>query len=71
MVVTPPQAVQAPVAKCDHVAVDGGATEADDLGGLLPGRAAVEQPEDQHLLTDPQVGMRGPLLVDDPLLVLG
>jgi hypothetical protein len=42
MMVTSTQAVEAPLAERDHVARDGGATEADDLGGLLPRRPAVE-----------------------------
>jgi|SRR5579875_618321 len=64
MVVTPPQAIEAPLAKHNHVAMNRGPTEAHDLGGLLPRSPAVEQPENQHPLRDPEVGMRGPLLDD-------
>ena len=69
--VPPPQAVQAPVSERGHVPLDGGPTDADDLGRLLARDPVVQQPEDEHLLPDPRVGMRGPFLVDDPLLLLG
>ena len=66
-----PQAVQAPVAECGEVALDGGSSDPGDLGRFLARQSAVQQPEDQHLFADSGVGMGGPLLIDDPLLLFG
>ena len=66
-----PQAVQAPVSERGDVPLDGGSSDPGDLGRLLARQSAVQQPEDQHLFADPRVGMGGPLLIDDPLLLFG
>ena len=66
-----PQPVQAPVSERGDVALDGGSSDPGDLGRFLARQSAVQQPEDQHLFADPRVGMGGPLLIDDPLLLFG
>jgi len=64
----PPQAVRPAVAVGRHVPLDGRPAETGDLGGLLPGDAAVEQPEDEHLAADVRLGVGIPLRIDDRLL---
>ena len=60
-----PKAVRPAVAVGRHVPLDGRPAETGDLGGLLPGDAAVEQPEDEHLAADVRLGVGIPLGVDD------
>jgi hypothetical protein len=69
--VPPPQAVPVPVSERGEVALDGGPSDPGDRSGLVACQARGQQPEDQHLLADPWVGMGGPLLMNDPLLLFG
>jgi hypothetical protein len=71
MVVARPETLQAPRAKGDDVPRDGGPTDAENLGRFFVLEPAMQQPEDQQLLTDSQVGMSHLLLIDDALLFLG
>ena len=65
------QPVQAPVSERGEVALDGGSSDPSNLGGFLTRQSAVQRPEHQHLFADPGVGMEDPLLIDDPLLLVG
>jgi len=67
----PPQAIQATLSKRDHISLDRGPTDSNNLGCVLPRGPVVQQPEDQHFLSDTGVGMNGTFLVDDSLLLLG
>ncbi len=69
--VPPPQAIQATLPKRGHVSLNGGPTDASDLGRVLPRGPIVQQPEHEHFLTDAWIGMSRPFLVDDSLLLLG
>jgi Reverse transcriptase (RNA-dependent DNA polymerase) len=64
------QAVQAAVTKGGDVALDGGAAQASDRGGLLAGQPAVQQPEHEHLAADVLLGVGVALGSDDLLLFL-
>jgi hypothetical protein len=66
-----PQTVQASLTKRRHVSLHGGSTNSDDLGRFLARDCVVQQPNDEHLLTDSRVRMRGSLFVDNALLLLG
>jgi hypothetical protein len=66
-----PKSVQAALPERDHVTLDRSPTNADDLGRLLACDPVVKQPQHKHFFTDAQIGMRGPFLVNDSLLLFG
>ena len=66
-----PEPVQAPVSECGHVPWDGGSSDPGDFGRFLARNPTVQQPKDQHFFPNPRVGMRGPFLIHEGLLLLG
>jgi hypothetical protein len=63
--------IQAPVSECGHVPLDGGSSDSGDFSSFLARDTAVQHPKDQHFFPNPWVGMRGPFLIHDRLLLLG
>src|SRR4051812_10228200 len=59
------------VAESGDLALDGGAAEAGDRGGLRTAQAAVQQPEDEQLTSDVGFGVAVTLGVDNGLLWFG
>ncbi len=66
-----PQPIEAAVAEGGDVTLDGGAAQSGDLGGLLTGQPAVQQPQDEHLAADMLAGVGVTLGVDDGPLLFG
>jgi hypothetical protein len=64
------QTIESAFGEGGNVAVDGGAPQAGDLGGLLAGQAAVEHSEDIHLAADVFPRMSVSHGLDDLLLLL-
>jgi hypothetical protein len=65
-----PQSVQASLSKCGYIPLDSGPTDADNLGDVLPRKPLMQQPKHEHLFPNSLVGMKGPLFVNDALLLL-
>ena len=65
------QPIQAALADGSDVALDSGSAKSGDLGRLLTGEPAVQQPQDEHLAADVFVRVRVALGVDERLLFLG
>ena len=66
-----PESVQAALPERDHVTLNCGPTNANDFGRLLACYTVVKQPEHEHFFADTQIGVRGPFLVNDSLLLFG
>jgi hypothetical protein len=66
-----PEPVQAPVSECGHIPLDGSPSDPGDFGGFLTCESTVQQPKDQHFLPNPRMGMRGPFLIHEGLLLRG